>query len=271
MLTRFGPLFQIERMGGQFVLAALQVPEARFDARHGAGQRAARGGAQLPARTRAQHVVRAGHRDAARRPGGLARIERETGLKVHAFPKEREYFVEVAPAAAGPEPLRPEEVPCADAISTAPDRRHPGRPAAGAAPLRRRGRQLGVSGEEVRERLAQLLDDRPDPPHRRRAQPLPAGLHRQRHERVGRGRRARRRAGRAGRPRCFGVSHCYRRPRACRCGPTTCSRWCTAAAATRSRQQAEQIAALLGDACRGHDILYSSAHPQEDRPALSES
>ncbi len=32
LLTRFGPLFQIERAGGQFVLAAMQVPEERFDA-----------------------------------------------------------------------------------------------------------------------------------------------------------------------------------------------------------------------------------------------
>jgi hypothetical protein len=32
MLTRFGPLFQIERAGGLFVLAAIAVPEERFDA-----------------------------------------------------------------------------------------------------------------------------------------------------------------------------------------------------------------------------------------------
>ena len=31
-LTRFGPLFQIERAGGRFVLAAMAVPEDRFDA-----------------------------------------------------------------------------------------------------------------------------------------------------------------------------------------------------------------------------------------------
>jgi DNA-binding Lrp family transcriptional regulator len=31
-LTRFGPLFQIERAGGNFVLAAIAVPEERFDA-----------------------------------------------------------------------------------------------------------------------------------------------------------------------------------------------------------------------------------------------
>ncbi|PMU11399.1 MULTISPECIES: Lrp/AsnC family transcriptional regulator [unclassified Pseudomonas] len=31
MLTRFGPMFDIERLGGAFTLAALAVPEERFD------------------------------------------------------------------------------------------------------------------------------------------------------------------------------------------------------------------------------------------------
>mgnify|MGYP001375925228 FL=1 len=31
VLTRFGPMFQIERMGGAFVLAALAAPEARYE------------------------------------------------------------------------------------------------------------------------------------------------------------------------------------------------------------------------------------------------
>src|SRR5215831_5765877 len=30
-LTRFGPLFDVERMGGAFVLAAMAVPDERFD------------------------------------------------------------------------------------------------------------------------------------------------------------------------------------------------------------------------------------------------
>ncbi|UVM75163.1 Lrp/AsnC family transcriptional regulator [Pseudomonas alvandae] len=31
VLTRFGPMFDIDRLGGAFTLAALSVPEARFD------------------------------------------------------------------------------------------------------------------------------------------------------------------------------------------------------------------------------------------------
>jgi hypothetical protein len=31
VLTRFGPMYQIERMGGAFVLAAMAVPEAQYE------------------------------------------------------------------------------------------------------------------------------------------------------------------------------------------------------------------------------------------------
>ncbi|WKB56206.1 Lrp/AsnC family transcriptional regulator [Eleftheria terrae] len=92
-LTRFGPLFQIERAGGQFVLAALEVPESAF-------QRIAAIVNQLPEvahNYRREHrlnmwfVVAAESHEAAR--AALDRIGRLTGLPVHAFPKEREYFV----------------------------------------------------------------------------------------------------------------------------------------------------------------------------------
>jgi siroheme decarboxylase len=94
-LSRFGPLFQIERAGGQFVLAALAVPEARFDAV----------AAQVNALPEVAHNYRREHAlnmwfvVAATSPEQaqltLDRIERETGLPVLAFPKEREFFVEL--------------------------------------------------------------------------------------------------------------------------------------------------------------------------------
>jgi siroheme decarboxylase len=100
-LTRFGPLFQIERAGGLFVLAAIAVPEADF-------QRITAIVNAFPAvahNYRREHrlnmwfVVASATREAAF--DALARIEAATGLKVHAFPKEREYFVELRlPAAA---------------------------------------------------------------------------------------------------------------------------------------------------------------------------
>jgi DNA-binding Lrp family transcriptional regulator len=95
VLTRFGPLFQIERAGGRFVLAAIAVPEERFDAV----------AAIVNARPEVAHNYRREHAlnmwfvVAAETPAAadaaLARIEAETGLPVLAFPKEREFFVEL--------------------------------------------------------------------------------------------------------------------------------------------------------------------------------
>ena len=99
VLTRFGPMVQIERMGGAFVLAALKVPEARYDEVM----------VQVNALPQVAHNYRREHSLnmwfvlATETPAGIAeaiaRIERETGLPVYAFPKEREYFVEMKLAA----------------------------------------------------------------------------------------------------------------------------------------------------------------------------
>ncbi|MBZ8142051.1 AsnC family protein [Rubrivivax gelatinosus] len=95
LLTRFGPLFQIERAGGLFVLAAIVVPEERFDAV----------AAQVNALPEVAHNYRREHAlnmwfvVATETPeaaaAALARIEADTGLPVLAFPKEREFFVEL--------------------------------------------------------------------------------------------------------------------------------------------------------------------------------
>ena len=95
VLTRFGPMFQIERAGGAFVLAAMRVPEAGFE----------RVAAQVNAFPEVAHNYRREHAMnmwfvlATATPQGIARtiaaIEAETGLPVFDFPKEREYFVEM--------------------------------------------------------------------------------------------------------------------------------------------------------------------------------
>ena len=95
VLSRFGPLFQIERAGGQFVLAALKVPEARYDAV----------AAQVNALPEVAHNYRREHAfnmwfvlactSPQEADAACARIEAETGLRVYAFPKEREFFVEL--------------------------------------------------------------------------------------------------------------------------------------------------------------------------------
>jgi DNA-binding Lrp family transcriptional regulator len=117
VLTRFGPLFQIERGGGAFVLAALAVPEARFDTvaeqvnawpevAHNYRRQSAR--ALATAHTGACACVQAASGApplnmwfvvAAETPaaaeGVLSGIEAETGLPVWRFPKEREFKVEL--------------------------------------------------------------------------------------------------------------------------------------------------------------------------------
>ncbi|MBD9390898.1 Lrp/AsnC family transcriptional regulator [Acidovorax sp. ACV01] len=96
VLTRFGPLFQIERAGGQFMLAALAVPEERFDEVT----------ALVNALPEVAHNYRRDHPSlnmwfvlAGESAGAVAdaalRIEHTTGLPVFQFPKEHEYRVEL--------------------------------------------------------------------------------------------------------------------------------------------------------------------------------
>lgn len=95
IITRFGPLFQIERAGGKFVLAAIAVPAQDFD-------RVAR---IVNGFTEVAHNYRRDHRlnmwfvvaaeTAALADRVMQKIEQATGLRVLAFPKEKEFFVEL--------------------------------------------------------------------------------------------------------------------------------------------------------------------------------
>ena len=99
VLTRFGPMVQVERMGGAFVLAALKVPEARYD------EVMAQVNAlpQVAHNYRREHTLNMWFVLATETQAGIgeaiARIEQDSGLPVFAFPKEREYFVEMKLAA----------------------------------------------------------------------------------------------------------------------------------------------------------------------------
>ena len=92
-LTRFGPLFNADRLGGEFTLCAMAVPRDAFD-------RVAERVNALPSvahNYERDHELNMWFVLATESPEGtgaaIARIERETGLAVHAFPKEREYAV----------------------------------------------------------------------------------------------------------------------------------------------------------------------------------
>lgn len=93
VLSRFGPMFNAERMGGAFCLCAMAVPEARFEAVT----------EQVNAHPEVAHNYAREHRfnmwfvlasEEADRIESVAKaIEAETGLAVLLFPKEAEYFV----------------------------------------------------------------------------------------------------------------------------------------------------------------------------------
>ncbi len=99
VLTRFGPLYNAERMGGAFTLAAMSVPEEDFE-------RVAEAVNALPQvahNYRREHalnmwfVVATDSREAM--DAVLREIAERTGLEVFNFPKEEEFFLELKFAA----------------------------------------------------------------------------------------------------------------------------------------------------------------------------
>ena len=282
VLTRLGPLFQIERAGGQFILAALEVPEARF----------AEVTALVNDLPEVAHNYLRDHRlnmwfvVAAETPeaawAACDRIEAATGLPVHAFPKEREFFVGLYLPLLGPArqavpsllhqaapnlqrsastPGGPAEAPRPHVLNDA-DRALIAATQAG-LPLVPRpydsvAAVLGTGGAEVREHLARLYA---------------AGVVRRiaavpNHYRLGYVANGMSvwdvddaEVDRLG--ELLGsqpaVSHCYRRPR--RAGVWRYNLFAMLHGHSREEvlAQAEAVARLLGPACRAHDVLFSSA------------
>lgn len=127
-----------------------------------------------------------------------------------------------------------------------------------ARPYEAVGAMLGVPGERVRERLAQMLDTGVI----RRIGVVPN------HYKLGfnangmsvwdvADERIEALGAAVGALPC--VSHCYRRPRRLPDWPYNLFAMLHGRSRDEVQAQAEQVAALLGDACRGHDILYSTA------------
>lgn len=93
VITRFGPFFDVEAMGGAFCLCAMAVPAERFDAVV----------TLVNAHPEVAHNYQRAHRLnmwfvlATDRLDGIEQtaraIEAETGLKVLRFPKLKEFFI----------------------------------------------------------------------------------------------------------------------------------------------------------------------------------
>ena len=92
-LTRFGPMFDIDRLGGAFTLAALSVPEERFDA----VATILDGLPEVAHNYRREHQWNMWFVLGCATPQGIAetiaRIEALTGLPVLNLPKEETYHV----------------------------------------------------------------------------------------------------------------------------------------------------------------------------------
>jgi len=93
VLTRFGPLFDAERLGGAFSLCALSVPREDFE----------RVAAIVNTHPQVAHNYERAHRlnmwfvlaalSRAEIDGAIEEIEAETGYPVLDLPREEEYFV----------------------------------------------------------------------------------------------------------------------------------------------------------------------------------
>lgn len=132
------------------------------------------------------------------------------------------------------------------------------------------GAALGISGEQVRERLQAMLDDGlirrigAVPNHYRlgftangmSVWDVDDGRVDELGERIG---------------QLPFVSHCYRRPRRAPVWNYNLFAMLHGRSREEVEAQAQQVAALLGDACRAHDILYSTAILKKTGLRISES
>ena len=93
VLSRFGPMYHAEQMGGALTLAALKVPEERFDE----VAEIVNGFPEVAHNYARNHTLNMWFVLATERPeqveSAIEQIERQTGLQVYNMPKIREYYV----------------------------------------------------------------------------------------------------------------------------------------------------------------------------------
>lgn len=264
VLSRFGPLYQVERMGGQFVLAALEVPEARID----------EVAAQLHAMPAVAHNYLRTHRLnmwcvlATATPEAMQQaqqaIVQTTGLPLYAFPKCKEYYVGMRFTVGGEAPVgaHAERVQLvSDYVLTESDWQLVRATQAGlpvvTEPYQQIAQQLGWSEQAVYQGLERLLQ---------------AGVVRRvgvvpNHYAIGY---------RSNGMAVFDVddalidqlgvkigaldfvTHCYQRPRHGSQWPYNLFAMCHGNSQEMVHAQVAQIRALLGAACRQSDVLFST-------------
>jgi DNA-binding Lrp family transcriptional regulator len=270
LLSRFGPLFDAERLGGAVTLAALEVPQHRY----------AQVTEQVNSLTSVAHNYRRDHRlnmwfvVTSEQVEGVAttlvEIERLTGLRVYNFPRQQAFYLglwlhldengQIDTRSKGSD-LRGQtrlivdyDQSCLTPLISAtqaglPLCRDPWGALAG---------RLGIRAPEVLARLQGMLASGVI----RRVGAVPN------HYRLGlRGNgmsvwdvpdeRAEELGRAIGALDC--VSHCYLRPRHAGIWPYNLFAMLHGADRQVVEVKARRIAHLLGRQCRGHDILFSSA------------
>lgn len=95
VLTRFGPMYQAERLGGALTLCAMKVPEARFEE----VTDIVNGFTEVAHNYRREHAFNMWFVLATETPQGiettLAAIEEATGYEVFNMPKLQEFYVQL--------------------------------------------------------------------------------------------------------------------------------------------------------------------------------
>jgi DNA-binding Lrp family transcriptional regulator len=93
IISRFGPFFNAERLGGAFTLAAMRVPEARFEKT----TKLVNSMDAVAHNYQREHALNMWFVIAADRPSGItdciAAIEQATGISVFNFPKLQEFYL----------------------------------------------------------------------------------------------------------------------------------------------------------------------------------
>ena len=271
ILSRFGPLYDAVKLGGGLTLAAMSVPDHDYDRITGL----VNAFAEVAHNYRREHELNMWFVLATPSPADidttLARIEQASGLKVYNFPKQHEFYVGLwlsldddsrattVPLPASMSTLSPAPVHCSvDEL----DKKIINATQAGLpldyCPYQVIAEQCDCGSEEVKQRLRQMLSNGII----RRIGAVPN------HYRLGlkangmsvwdvADEKAMELGRQIGRLDC--VSHCYLRPR-------QLPQWrynLFAMIHGRSRDEvnmkAELIAGILGNRCRAHETLYSSA------------
>lgn len=92
-LSRFGPLYNAEKLGGAVTLAAMAVPEGRYEA----VAEQVNGHPEVSHNYAREHELNMWFVLSTERPEQIQQtldaIENETGLPVYNMPREKEYFI----------------------------------------------------------------------------------------------------------------------------------------------------------------------------------